>query len=275
MDATAADKTVLIARGRLKKARGWLDHPRRRVRPKSRRGISILGWVADHARLAYPANPEGAVRRCCCQFASELTEPELDEIVVTSEGSNKTWTPDQCAMVLGISFDDNLEIGFRFIGCDDDLNYDRRRKRDTDKGKQYSRTYRASKGASTKRGRPPLDLSEEEMVARRKAQAVDRKRAERLRKKAATSEDDVTLNSSGFLSKSMKSDELNVTQPLESGGGPQATPRQNEIGDSPVALEALPASIDMGDDGDVDGMIEINDALIWIPSQNGMERIMA
>jgi hypothetical protein len=167
---------TMIARGRLKKARHWLDHPRRRVRPKSRRGI--LGWVADHARLAYPADPEGAVRRCCCQFAPKLTDSELDELVVQSETSNKTWTNDQCAAVLGISFDDNLKIGFRFIGCDDDANYDRRREREKSKSKRYSRKYRAKKGASTKRGRPAVNLSEADKEVRRALDA-ERKRTKR------------------------------------------------------------------------------------------------
>ncbi len=176
-----SDIPVLVARGQLKNARHWLGHPQRRVRPKSRRGRSILGWVADHARLAYPTDPESAVRRCCRQFAPKLTEVEIDELVVASELSNKTWTPDQCALVLGISFEDQTASGFQFVGCDDDLNYDRRRERREGKNAAAARKYRAGKGASTRRGRPRLHFSEEDKAVRR-AEDAARKRAKRAAK---------------------------------------------------------------------------------------------
>jgi hypothetical protein len=213
MDATALDKAVLIARGRLKNARHWLDHRQRRVRPKSRRGRIILGWVADHARLAYPRDPDGAVRRECCKFAPTLTEAELDELVVASELSNKSWTPDHSAMVLGISFEDQTPSISRFLGCDDDLNYDRRRERRESNNAAAARKYRASKGASTKRGRPALNLSEADKLVRKAAEA-ERKRVARAVKSSGRprgrprSEGKcVQNNSSSYKIKNMSDDE--------------------------------------------------------------------
>ena len=257
--ANQRNLNIMKARGRIKKARRWLDHPRRRVRPKSRRGQIILGWVADQARLAYPADPESAVRRLCREFAPRLTEAAIDELIVASETSNKTWSNDQCAVTLGISFDDNLEIGFRFIGCNDDPNYDRRREREDAMSAVYSRRYRAKNGASTKRGRPRLDLSEADKEVRRALDA-ERKRLSRAAKSSGRprgrpkSEGKcVQNNSSGYKIKNIKSDEFSRThfsnasasdQPLASGAH-QAPPSLAPVPVLVLEREVVP---DGGDD---------------------------
>jgi hypothetical protein len=202
----------LRARGRLKKARLVRNQSDRCERPS----WSFLQWVADHACLAYPANPEGAVRRCCHQFDPEITEDELDELVAHTEFSNKDWTDDHSAMVVGISFNDNLEIGFRFIACNDDPNYDRRRDREDAMSAVYSRRYRAKMGATTKRGRPALVLTEADELARR-AKDAERKRAKRAerssgrprgRPKKCVRENSSDLNITDLKNIKLKPDEL-------------------------------------------------------------------
>jgi hypothetical protein len=149
-----SDKSVMIARGRLKEARKLFAHRGWEVLPQGIRGQLILKWVADHAWLAYPANPKGAVRRHCGQLAPWLKEDGLAELIATTAESNKKWSHDQSATVLEISMRDGRALGFRFLGCDDDPTYERRLKIKRAKNAARARKYRASRSTGAKRGRP-------------------------------------------------------------------------------------------------------------------------
>ena len=52
----------------------------------------ILQWVADHGWLAYPTNPEAAVRPKWATLAAWLCEIELEELVERTWTSNKRWS---------------------------------------------------------------------------------------------------------------------------------------------------------------------------------------
>jgi hypothetical protein len=119
-----SDKSALIARGRLKEARKWFARRDWEVLPQGIRGQLVLRWVADHAWMAYPSDPEGAVRRHCGQLAPWLKEDGLTELVADTADSNKRWSHDQSAAVLEIGVRDSRALSFRFLGCDDDPNYE-------------------------------------------------------------------------------------------------------------------------------------------------------
>ena len=185
----------MMACGRLKVARQWLFEIRGwKELPRTFRGEQILKWGADHAWLAAKKDwkRNRSVRNWCRSVAPSLTDAELDQLVAYSADSNKGWTHDQSATVLEITLHDSQEHGFgRFVGASDDPNYEIRNGLKLEKAAARARKYRAAHSTGAKRGRPALQLSEEERLARRTAQATARKRAERERKKAAKG---VTLN---------------------------------------------------------------------------------
>jgi hypothetical protein len=185
--AEARAQGPLFARGRLKEASKWFWVLGWDVLPQGRRGQRILRWGADHAYLASPTNPKRSVRRWCRSKAPYLKDAELDAIVAATETSNKRWTPDQCAVVLGISVRDRETLGFRFIGADDDENYEARDAINRAKAAARARRYRAAHGAGAKKpGRPALQLSAEDKLARSKAQDAARARRCRAGKSSGT-----------------------------------------------------------------------------------------
>jgi hypothetical protein len=181
----ATDHLTIIARGRLKDAskvfasRGW------DVLPQGRRGQAILRWGADHAFLADPINPLQSVRRWCLRRAPWLKDAELAEIIAYTKTSNKRYTPDQCAMVLKITVSDRNTIGLRFIGADNDRDYEQRRAAKNAKNAAANRRWRAAHSTGRKRGRPPLQLSEADRKARGNARAAERMRRLRALRKNA------------------------------------------------------------------------------------------
>src|ERR1700688_4030816 len=106
-----------------------------------------------------------------------------DSLVADTVDSNKRWSHDQCAAVLEITVRDREAHGFRFLGAMDDPNHEIRLAVSRKKGAARGRGFRAAHSTGAKRGSPALQLSEEEMVARRRAQGAERKRAERARRK--------------------------------------------------------------------------------------------
>jgi hypothetical protein len=189
MDAAEKDAEIAFnkmkARTRLKGARKWLIHIG--GLRQGFRGEQILKWGADQAWLAAEKDwkRERSVRNWCRSVAPSLTKAELDQLVADAATSNKSWTNDQCATVLEIGWRDIQEHGFRFIGADDDPNYEIRLGLKREKAAARGRKFRAARSTGAKRGRPALQLSEEERLARNRAQGAERKRAERERKKAA------------------------------------------------------------------------------------------
>jgi hypothetical protein len=183
VDATPSDKTVLIARGRLKEARKWFTRRGWEVLPQGLRGRLILQWVADHAWMAYPSDPKGAVRRECRRYAPWLKGAELEELVEATKKSNKRWSHDHSATVLEISMRDSQALGFRFLGCDDDPTYERRLKIKRAKNAARQKKFRAANSTGAKRGRPALQLSPEDKLARTNAQAAERMRRLRALRK--------------------------------------------------------------------------------------------
>jgi hypothetical protein len=122
--------------------------------PPSDRGHRILCWVADQAWLAYPANPEAAVRRECRRCAPWLTAAALDELVEATKTSNKRWSHDQSATVLELSMRDSQALSLRFLGCADDPTFERRLKIKRAKNAACKRKSRAAKRSGRRRGRP-------------------------------------------------------------------------------------------------------------------------
>jgi hypothetical protein len=185
------DKSVLIARGRLKEAHIWFAHRGWDTLPQGRRGQKILAWCAIQAWLGYPHDPEAGVRRKCGGLAPYLKEAEWIELIAETRVANKHFNHDQCALVLEISVIDCLEHGFKFLGADNDMNYGTRHKAKRARNAACQRKRRAACSTGRMGGRPALQLSEEDRLARRRAQGAERKRAERERKKVVR---DVTLN---------------------------------------------------------------------------------
>lgn len=169
----------LLARGSLSDAKRWFTHRGWKILPRGNRGRRILRWGADQAWLAAQTNPKRSVRNWCHHWDPRLSDAELRQIVADTVESNKRWTLDQSAAVLEITVRDRQIHGFRFIGAMDDPNYEIRTALKKEKGAARARRYRASHSTGAKRGRPALQLSEEDRLARKRAQGAER--AKRLR----------------------------------------------------------------------------------------------
>ncbi|MET4483043.1 hypothetical protein ABIB66_007608 [Bradyrhizobium sp. F1.13.3] len=182
----------VVARGRLKEARIWNGLRGWKIWPKG----SPLGWAADHVYLASPHNWQHHLRRWCARWAPWLTQSELSELISSTAESNKRWTADQCAVALDVTLDDRNRLGFRFIGADDDPNYDRRRDTNQEKTNARARKYRAKNRSGAPRGRPRLQLTAEEMEIRKKEQNAKRAREYRAKKAAVREHDASPLNAS-------------------------------------------------------------------------------
>lgn len=152
------DKTALVARGRLADARRWFTQRGWEVLPQGIRGQRILQWGADHAWLASSDNPKRSVRRWCRRWAPWLEPSKIDELVASTETSNKSWNHDQCATVLEITVRDRTALGLRFIGADDDPDYEQRRAAKKAKNAAANRRWRAAHSTGRKRGRPKLEV---------------------------------------------------------------------------------------------------------------------
>jgi hypothetical protein len=216
VDATTSDKSVLIARGRLKETRKLLAGRGWNVLPQGIRGQRILALCACLAWDGYPSNPEAAARRICGGLAPHLKELELAELIAETRVTNRRFSHDQCAMVLEISVIDCLAQGFRFLGCDDDPDYQSRHKARRARNAACQRRRRAAKSSGRKGGRPRLDLSPEEKLARRRAQGAER--AKRLRASRKTPSPDkirITGEVTGF----------SVTAPDRPSPAPKASGR--------------------------------------------------
>jgi hypothetical protein len=148
------DDGLVVPRGRLKEARKWFEHNGWDELPQGERGDRILRWGADHAWLASPADPRRSVRRWCRCWSPRLTASELDEIVAVTAHSNKRWSADQSATVLGITVRDRSTLGLRFIGAADDPNYAVRHDIKRAKDAERARRSRAARSTGAKRGRP-------------------------------------------------------------------------------------------------------------------------
>jgi hypothetical protein len=208
------------------------------VLPQGIRGQRILRWGADHAYLADPANPEISVRRWCRKWAPWLKPAELDEIVAYTQTSNKRWSDDECAAVLEVNVADRLRLRLRFIGADDDPNYEIRAGLQREKDAGYSRTYRAKHRTGRPRGRPKSDRVPAWVAAGASSRATYYRNLK--------AEKNETENPSGLLSKNRSPDAISVSpvSPASMRGAPKASPRQHDavdIGDAPVALDARPA----------------------------------
>jgi hypothetical protein len=147
-------KQNVIACGRLADARRWFQYRGWQTLPKDDRLQPILKWGADHAYLACPINPPRSVHRWCRKWAPWLTAAELGQIIAYTNTSNKRWAHDQCATVLGITVRDRHKLGLRFIGANDDPNYEVRLGIKRAKGAERSRKHRAKNSTGAKRGRP-------------------------------------------------------------------------------------------------------------------------
>jgi hypothetical protein len=149
-----SDKAAMLARGRLSEAKKWFAHKGWDVLPRAIRGRRILLWGACQAYLAGPANPKRSCRNWCRRWWPTLTPAELDRIVARTVNSNKRWSADQCAAILEITVRDREIHAFRFIGANDDPNYEHRLKAKRKKNAEYSRKYRAAHSSGRPRGRP-------------------------------------------------------------------------------------------------------------------------
>jgi hypothetical protein len=209
---TDDDKTALLARCRLAEARRWFGHLGWQTLPQSVRGQRILRWGADHAWLASPANPKRSVRRWCRKYQPRLTDADLDELVAYTEHSNKRWNADQCAIVLGVSVTDRTQLNLRHIGANDDPNYEIRLGIESANSAKRSRKYRAKHSTGGKRGRPALQLSEEERLARTRAQAAERQKRCRASRKNASRH--ISNNIDGVTEFSVTDFQSHVVQPV-------------------------------------------------------------
>jgi hypothetical protein len=181
---SAVDIDTLRAVFRLSSARKWFEHQKWSALPVGERGDRILHWGADHAWVACPTNPRRSVRRWCSRWMQRPFRPaDINSLVAYAVDSNKRWSDDQSAAVLEISIADHDELpGLRGIGAYDDLNYEKRLGIKRTKTAERQRRYRAKHATGARRGRPALQISEQDRVTRRKAQAAERKRRFKERK---------------------------------------------------------------------------------------------
>lgn len=225
------DKAALFARGQLKNAAKVFAHRQWNVLPQGRRGQKILRWGADHAWLASP-NPERSARNWVRRWAPWLKGAALEQFLAETETSNKRWSHDESATVLEITVTDREDHKLWFLGADDDHDYTKRQKIQRAKNAAKSRKFRAAHSTGAKRGRPGLQLSEEDKLARRRAQDAERKRAERERRKAAH----VTLKSVPLHNSSNKI----VDRDTNIDGGTQFSVTQDRLSRSRQAARRAP-----------------------------------
>jgi hypothetical protein len=234
-------KVVMFARGRLKEARTWFAHKGRSVLPHNERGERIVQWVADHAWIGYPANPEANIRRICRPLAPWLSDSQLDDLIKATNTSTKNWSHDQCAAVLEITVADCLAQGFRFLGAADDPEYQTRQEARRVKKAASARKRRAAKSTGRKRGRPKLALTPEEMQARSNAQAAERMRKFRLRKNASPDKIKKTGPATDLIVTDAGPPIILKSPPIVPARAPQSAPRPDElIDDGGCALAAPP-----------------------------------
>jgi hypothetical protein len=169
-------KFAMRARCLLKEMRRLFEHRGWDVLPKTEWGLRILRLGADLAWLAAQANPKRSVRTWCRRYGRAFSPDELDAIIAATDSSNKRWTGDQIATVLEVTASDRAAMGFRQIGACDDPNYERRRKSQRQKEAACQRQLRASRSTGRTRGRPPLNLSPEEKLSRKREQNAARAR---------------------------------------------------------------------------------------------------
>jgi hypothetical protein len=241
----AESRKVIRARGRLAEARKWFAHRGWDVLPQGIRGQRILLWGADQAYLAGPANPLKSVRRWCRCWAPWLKPAELDAIVAGTTSSNKRWSDDESAATLEINVADRQRLHLRFIGADNDPNFEIRDGLQREKNAGYSRTYRAKRSTGRPRGRPKSDG----VPAWVAAGASSERSYYRHKARGTAAAQSGSKNPSGLLSKNRSPDAISLppvspVAPASMRGAHQASPRQHEaveIGDAPVALDARPA----------------------------------
>lgn len=147
---------AFMARGALAHARKWFTVNGWKELPRGIRGQRILEWGADQAWLAAESDRkrERSVRNWCRRWKPKITKPELDAIVAHTVESNKRWSQDQSATVLGISVRDRTMHGLHFLGADDDPNWDVRNGIKAAKHAARSRKFRAAHSTGRPRGRP-------------------------------------------------------------------------------------------------------------------------
>jgi len=214
--------------GRLSDAKKIFADRQWPVLPQGIRGQRILRWGADQAYVACPANPERSVRRWCRKWAPWA---DLDEIVAYTRTSNKRWSDDESAAVLEIGVSDRQRIRLRFIGADNDPNYEIRDALQRAKDAGYSRTYRAKHSSGRPRGRP-----KSEGVPAWVAAGASSKATYYRNLKAGKSE---TENASGDISKNITPDGIKVSpvqsaEPACDQRPPEAARRQ------PIRLHDIP-----------------------------------
>jgi len=217
-----------MARGRLKEAKKWFAHRGWKNLPRGIRGQRILEWGADQAWLAADTDQkrERSVRNWCRCWKPRIKDTELDQLVARTVTSNKRWSHDECAIVLEVGVRDRADLGFRFIGADDDPSYEIRLAAKAEKHAARSRRYRAAHSTGAKSGRPALQLSEEERLARRRAQGAER--AKRLRASRKTPCRHLSLRIDGVTGFSV-TDLSHAPQPDHPSRAPQAPRRQAPI----------------------------------------------
>lgn len=147
----------LVAQGRLKMAKKLFAANGWKTLPKTTRGRRVLEWGADHAWCSRPSNRAQAVREWYGIMAPGASEAQIEAMLKALKKGvrNLKWTADQSAMVLELSLDRCRELKLqKFLGADDDINYDRRRGIAGKGGAARSRKYRAKKSTGRPRGRP-------------------------------------------------------------------------------------------------------------------------
>lgn len=176
----------IIARCRLGEAKRWFMHLKWEILPQNERGQRIVRWGADHAWMAADKNPARSLQRWCRKWAPWLTPADLDDLKSYTQTSNKRWSADQCSAVLGISVRKRTILKFRHLGANNDPNYEIRLGIKREKGAQRSRKYRDLHSSGKKPGRPPLELSADEALARRRNQQAERAKRYRASRKNAS-----------------------------------------------------------------------------------------
>ena len=176
---------AMIARCRLSEARKWFKNRGSEILPQTERGWRILKWGADQAWMC-STTPQLSVKRWANRWAPWLTKEQLNDLIKRTKTSNKRWSADQCAVVLEISVTERAELRFRHLGANDDPEYRIRDEIKRAKSAERSRRWRAARSTGAKRGRPSLQLSTEESLARRRAQDAERAKRYRASRKNAS-----------------------------------------------------------------------------------------
>lgn len=185
-----------------------LDRRSVTVLPENAAGLQAAKLIAQHF-MKLKVNAEPTTRANLRLLAPWLSREEIADVIEAAAKQDKPPSAAQMGRAFGVTLDEVTALdlkSFRAVTVT----------REGDRNRQGRR--RRNAGSTGRRGRPPLDLTPEERVARIRAQAATRMRALRKKRHAPSSiremerdefsvtQEPILITSPGFARRALKCD---------------------------------------------------------------------